>query len=68
MDDLDKYFQWGSSVGRYQEKHKVPHGTAIRWAEPYDFTEMKDFLKSLPEWDIIELEIGGIMVVEDKYG
>lgn len=50
------------------ERLDIPYRKALSWAEPYDFDQRVEFLRGLPEYEIVDLRIGGIIAVEDKHG
>lgn len=61
-----KMTYWQENVREYADKHEIPFRKALTWAEPYDLQDTKDHLKSLPEYDVVELDTGGIIGVERK--
>ena len=52
----------------YADEKDIPWRKALNWFHPYDYEARKDFISGLPEYEVVELEIGGIIAVEDKNG
>lgn len=54
-----------SDVREYSDKFGIPYRKALLWVGPYDIQERKEFLQSLPEYDVVELAVGGLIGVEN---
>lgn len=52
----------------YAESHDIPHRKALFWTPPYHYEERIEFLQSLPEYGVVEIQAGGVIAVEDKNG
>ena len=50
------------------ERQGIPFRKALTWIEPYDFQDRLEWLESLPEYGVVELEIGGLIAIEDAHG
>lgn len=50
------------------EKQDIPFRKALLWTKPYDLDARTEHLKSLPEYAVVDLQVGGIIGVEDKNG
>lgn len=52
----------------YAEKHGIPIRKAYVFMPPFDSTRAREHLSSLPEYDVIDIGIGGFISVEEKDG
>lgn len=57
---------WQDNVREYADEAGIPFRKALTWTEPYDLQEKKEWLRSLPEYDVVDLEAGGIIGIEQK--
>lgn len=57
---------WKQNVREYADEKNIPFRKALTWAEPYDLQEKIEWVNSLPEYDVVDLEIGGIIGIEQK--
>lgn len=57
---------WQDNVREYANEKDIPFRKALSWAEPYDLQERKEWLSSLPEYDVVDLKAGGIIGIEQK--
>lgn len=53
-------------VREYAENAEIPFRKALLWAKPYDTQERKKFLKTLPEYAVVDIEAGGLIAIEEK--
>lgn len=52
----------------YAREKRIPVRKALNWFPPYDLDQRREFIQSLPEYDVIELEAGGIIAIESGPG
>lgn len=57
---------WQENIREYADEAGVSFRKALTWAEPYDLQERKEWLCTLPEYDVVNLEVGGIIGIEKK--
>lgn len=68
MDEDDKAIFVYNRASEYAEEHDIPHRKALNWFKPYDFERRREFLQSLPEYEVVDIGAGGLIAIEDKDG